>query len=382
MVPSLVQIIRGHTVDSLSYLKGLLMAGEVASAARQAPDRQLTRIVTDALQRRVDAAAGDTALPVRTALQLVANVAALIHALGPMEEFALAHARGDTPETQAAAAEAAAVAASSRSPSPGRRSRSQSPGKAGAREPRGRAPAEGGGTAAAEPGDGQSSPLASRASSHASAPSPPRSPSPTAGAAPAPSSQQTAQPQASDSHQSGGHTVLSLSASGSFSVGRAAGGQAAAASAAAGGSATAFQALLESAEALVVQAMAAKAAGWLAEGEGLDWAPSEQARSTAYTPHIDQLVLYLKVRVGGALCCLLRAVRKAWVARCRTGPACACAGLARRPTPLAQECASLLRRSAPEPSVERVLRGVLRYLADAFMLQLMSGGWWLGWWRG
>ena len=36
---------------------------------------------------------------------------------------------------------------------------------------------------------------------------------------------------------------------------------------------------------------------------------------------------------------------------------------------------------APAPSVERVLRGVLRYLADALMLQLMSGGWmpWVGW---
>jgi hypothetical protein len=30
---------------------------------------------------------------------------------------------------------------------------------------------------------------------------------------------------------------------------------------------------------------------------------------------------------------------------------------------------------APAPSVERVLRGVLRYLADALMLQLMSGAW-------
>lgn len=40
---------------AVAYLKGLLTAGEVASAARQAPDRQLTRILVDTLQQRVDA---------------------------------------------------------------------------------------------------------------------------------------------------------------------------------------------------------------------------------------------------------------------------------------------------------------------------------------
>ena len=57
------------------------------------------------------------------------------------------------------------------------------------------------------------------------------------------------------------------------------------------------------------------------------------------------------------------------------------------PTPTAgrpagpQECHSLLRRMAPDASAERMLRGVLRYLADAIMLQLMSGrglGWGVG----
>lgn len=38
-----------------------------------------------------------------------------------------------------------------------------------------------------------------------------------------------------------------------------------------------------------------------------------------------------------------------------------------------QETASLLKRGAPSDCVERILRGLLRYVADAVMLQLMSG---------
>lgn len=38
-----------------------------------------------------------------------------------------------------------------------------------------------------------------------------------------------------------------------------------------------------------------------------------------------------------------------------------------------QEVASLVARMAPPPSAERMLRAVLRYVADAVMLQLMSG---------
>lgn len=38
-----------------------------------------------------------------------------------------------------------------------------------------------------------------------------------------------------------------------------------------------------------------------------------------------------------------------------------------------QECASLVTRLAPGPSVARMLRSLLRYLGDAFMLQLLSG---------
>ncbi len=38
-----------------------------------------------------------------------------------------------------------------------------------------------------------------------------------------------------------------------------------------------------------------------------------------------------------------------------------------------QESASLLRRCVPGHSVDRMMRGLLRYIADALMLQLMSG---------
>lgn len=58
----------------------------------------------------------------------------------------------------------------------------------------------------------------------------------------------------------------------------------------------------------------------------------------------------------------------------QTQSTCRCLPLARRPAPTPQECASLVTRMAPGPSVARMLRGVLRYVADAFMLQLMSGG--------
>lgn len=303
---------------AVAYLKGLVTAGEVASAARQAPDRQLARILCEALQQRVDAAAGDTALPVETALQLVANIASLLHSLAGLEEFALAQARGDTAETVAAAAEAAAAAAASRSPSPGRqRSRSQSPTKAGGGagseglQARGRQPLGGDEPAAAGGGSRQDrSRSHSRASSAASAPSPPRSPLPAAAALAAASSSQ--QPQQSGSsfsqQQQQGHTTLSVSASGAAgpvshasTSGRPSSGGS--------GSGAALQALLESAEALVVRSMSARCGGWLAEGEALDWAPAEQASSIGgLSPHIEELVLYLKVGAGlgwGACCGLL-----------------------------------------------------------------------------
>ena len=223
------------------------------------------------------AAAGDRELPATTALQLVANIASLIHAMAPLEEFALAQARGDTAEIVAAAAAAAAEQAAqrSRSPSPGRRSRSRSrsPGKSGLggdvdqlpeEETRGRQQAAAGAegqaaAAAAADGEGGSArpkrggSQDSRVSSHASAPSPPRSPSPApAGAQAASSSQQTAQPPAAPAVSQlsalSGHTVHSFTASAVHS------GSAAAAVAGAGGSAVAFEALLESAEALAVQA--------------------------------------------------------------------------------------------------------------------------------
>lgn len=291
--------------------------------------------------------------------------------MAPLEEFALGQARGDTAEIVAAAAAAAAEQAAqrSRSPSPGRRSRSRSrsPGKSGLggdvdqlpeEVTRGRQPAATGAegetaAAAAAAGEGGSGrpkrggSQDSRVSSHASAPSPPRSPSPApAGAQAASGSQQTAQPPAAPTASQlsalSGHTVHSFTTSAVHS------GSAAAAVAGAGGSAAAFEALLESAEALAVQAsgcsslwlacfpalsvlcnrrasllrsdllyfmdyslkaltcagwpahiclqvIAAKAAPLLAASTQLNWAPSEQARSTAYSPHIDELIMYLKV---------------------------------------------------------------------------------------
>lgn len=237
-------------------------------------------------------AAGDRELPSTTALQLVANIASLIHALAPLEEFALAQARGDTAEIVAAAAAAAEQAQRSRSPSPGRRSRSRSPGKGGLvdvdqlpeEQPRGRqsAPGEEGGEAAAaaagaEGGSGRSKrdgSLDSRVSSHASAPSPPRSPSPrpAATAAASGSSQQTAQPPAvptaSRLSAQSGHTVHSFSASAAH------GSSAAAGAAGAGGSAAAFEALLESAEVLAVQASGRRGLDFSASRVG--WPPWRQ----------------------------------------------------------------------------------------------------------
>jgi hypothetical protein len=73
---------------------------------------------------------------------------------------------------------------------------------------------------------------------------------------------------------------------------------AAAPTAAQGGAAAALHAVLASAEALVVQGVAASAAEILAAGEQLDWAPDEPPRSTAYSPHIDELIMHLKVSAG------------------------------------------------------------------------------------
>lgn len=284
---------------AVAYLKGLLTAGEVVPATRQYRDRMLGRVVADALQRRVDAAAGQAGLPVETALQLVANVAALMHALAPLDEFALAQARGETAETSAAAA-----AAASRSPSPRRRSRSVSPGKAAGKagpqaEPRGRQKVHG-----SSGGEGQQSellPPGSPASSHGSAPapSPPSSPRAAAAGAPTPGAQQSASQQASQhlqaeeqqGSQQSAHTVQSFSASGATAGGGAAG----AAASGAGNAAAAFAGLLSSAESLAVQAVAAAAAELLAAGEQLDWVPAEQQRSTAHSGYMEDLILYLKV---------------------------------------------------------------------------------------
>lgn len=46
------------------------------------------------------------------------------------------------------------------------------------------------------------------------------------------------------------------------------------------------------------QTIAAKAAPLLAASAQLDWAPSDQSRSTAYSPHIDELIMYLKARAA------------------------------------------------------------------------------------
>jgi hypothetical protein len=276
----------------VAYLKGLLTAGEVVPAARQCRDRMLARVVAPALQRRLDAAAGDTALPLGVALQLAANVAALLQALQPLDDFLLAQARGETAETAAAAA-----AAASRSPSPGRRgrSRSSSPVKLGAgAEARGRRRAgHAAGEEAEAGGSRKASPtprLPGHSSSHASSPSP-------SGARPAPAmQQQQQQPQPQAGSQQSGHTVLSFTAAGGGPATLARpGGAPSASTAPAGSAAAALQGLLASAEALAVQSAAAGAAAALAAGEQLDWAPEQQQRSTAYSPYIDELIMHLKV---------------------------------------------------------------------------------------
>ncbi|KAL4432419.1 hypothetical protein ABPG77_001718 [Micractinium sp. CCAP 211/92] len=321
MVPRLARAIRGHIVDTVAYLKGLLTAGEVVPATRQYRDRMLARIVVDALQKRVDAAAGQADLPVETALQLVANIAAVVHALAPLDDFILAQARGETAETAAAAM----AAASSRSPSPGMRGRSRSPGKrmaATEAEPRGRQHMR-----ASSGGDGEQggrSRDSSPASSHGSAPSPspPSSPRAAPGglipdaqlpASQQPSQQQQQQPAGS---QQSSHTVLSLSATGATASSRAA----APATNGASSAAATFAGLLSSAESLVVQA---------GGGQG-----------------------------GGAA--------GGW------GAAGLVAGRAEAQYRLQREVASVVARMAPAQSMERMLRAVLRYVADAVMLQLLS----------
>ncbi len=291
---------------AVAYLKGLLTAGEVVPATRQYRDRMLARIVVDALQKRVDAAAGQADLPVETALQLVANIAAVVHALAPLDDFILAQARGETAETAAAAM----AATSSRSPSPGMRGRSRSPNKrmaATEAEPRGRQHVRGSSGGDGEQGGG--SRASSPASSHGSAPSPspPSSPRGASGRlvpdAQPPASQQPSQQQQQQQpagSQQSSHTVLSLSATGATTSSRAAAPAATGASSAA----ATFAGLLSSAESLVVQAVAARAAELLAAGEQLDWVPAEQKRSTAYSEYIDELIMYLKARSACCLACL------------------------------------------------------------------------------
>lgn len=166
------------------------------------------------------------------------------------------------------------------------------------------------------------------------------------------------------------------------------------------------------------QTIAAKAAPLLAASALLDWAPSDQARSTAYSPHIDELIMYLKARAAwlcarvkgwciGQVCSVATGEPSVYIGAGRASrpavwlvghaasmlplpspkaPADHCSGCA--PTagitvdnsgygphlaPTLQECASLVTRMAPAPSVDRMLRSLLRYLGDAFMLQLLSG---------
>jgi hypothetical protein len=351
---------------AVAYLKGLLTAGEVVPAARQYRDRMLARVVVAALQRRVDAAAGDTRLPLGTGLQLVGNVAALRHVLPHLDEYLLAQARGESPATLAAAAAAAAAAASGGGGSPDRRGRSRSRsvspsklsaagGKGGLERGRGQQQQEG-----VEPKDGDgledgqgSAPASAPAggsrsvsprprsqspgSSHGSAPSPEIA---GGGAGPLPSQQLAAaaavhqQHQQQSGSQQSGHTVLSFAASQGAIPSKP--GEAAASSAATGSGAASLHAVLCSAEALVVQAAAAKAAGLLEAGEQLDWAPAEQQRSTAYSPYIEELIMHLKVseRVGGRMASAgCSAAERAYCMLC---PARCCACLASLPlAPLA-----------------------------------------------
>lgn len=99
MVPLLVRTIRGYIADSVGYLKGLVSVGEVVPASKQYRDRMLARVVGGQLMRRVEACGrdggGGSALKRR--LQLVADVAAVMHALSPLDDFAMVQARWAAP---------------------------------------------------------------------------------------------------------------------------------------------------------------------------------------------------------------------------------------------------------------------------------------------
>ena len=364
MAPDLVRIIRGFITDSVAYLKGLVTAGEVLPAAKQHRDRMLGGVVAPALQRRVDAAAGDDHLSLQTRLQLVASIAALMQALVPLDDFALLQARGEEAELAAQALRAGGSPGHSPGHSPGRPSSPRRPASpqpppsaataAAAAAPA--APATGSGEVArGRRGSGeirQRSPGAE--SSKGSAPSPP-------GGSPSASSPSRQQEAPARHEAAPGHSVLSVSASGdasSSSRGPAAptpapaptgapspsrgpGGRPATALAAPppppGSAAAALQGVLESAEAVAMQAVAAEACPILARGELLDWVPDQQLRNVGgVSPYMEDLIMLLK------------------------------------------EASSAMRRQVPAASAERLMAGLLSYVADAVMLQLMSGGWGLG----
>eukprot|EP00887_Chlorella_sp_A99_P005321 scaffold1.g5321.t1 len=321
MVPDLARVIRGYIMDSVAYLKGLVTAGEVLPAAKQHRDRMLAAVVAPALQRRLDAAAAEPRTPLGTRLQLVANVAALIQAIIPLDDFALLQARGDKGTEQAAsgrsspersASPSGASSPGARAPSPGgSEGRGASPDRAGSAEPRGswrRGRRR-------SPGAGSSDSLGS------GAPSPPGSPTAA-----------VAQQQAGSGQQPGpGHSVLSVSVEGMDARGPSVPGAGGAPLASPGAAAAALQAVLDSAEALAMQAVAAKASPLLAQGERLDWTPEAQQRDVgAYSPYMEQLIMLLT------------------------------------------ECQSDMRRQVPAASAARMMAGTLRYVADALMLQLMS----------
>ncbi|GAB4817780.1 hypothetical protein N2152v2_004826 [Parachlorella kessleri] len=368
LVPDLVRVIRGYVVDSVAYLQGLVSVGEVVPAARQYRDRMLARVVVDALQKRVDVCAGEPGLALSQGLQLVANVAALVQALAALDEFAVMRARGEPVEYPGV----------SRSPSPsprgspgpttttshagdgsGSRSQSRSPSP----RPRPRSPKaaalEDSSTLEEDEEEEELHSLQHSNQQQQRAPSPPSLPAAASaagssrgsapstawsggGASPGGSTSSRSLLQPGDAANNGNaaaagaggqeqqHVTLSVYAGERQQ-------QSTAGAAGSGGGATAaaaaFQQLLESAEALVVQGVAQRVSSLLRAGEELDWLPDKPFRALegACSPYIEDIMLYLK------------------------------------------ECRSLMTRAAPDASVGRMMHRVFHYLAEAIMLQLMSG---------
>ncbi|KAK9819680.1 hypothetical protein WJX72_001042 [[Myrmecia] bisecta] len=97
MVPALLRVVRGYIEDSISYLAGLVSPGEVLPVARQYRDRMLTKIMIETLEASVAAFSLTVPQAMRRSMQLVANAACLIEALGPLDDYTVLKGRGTSP---------------------------------------------------------------------------------------------------------------------------------------------------------------------------------------------------------------------------------------------------------------------------------------------